>query len=329
MGQIKKKGDSPLLPLFASLLSSRGWTALDIGVVLYTVLTALLVIFRLDTIPEPFPILGFHGLVLALILLLPPRGAAWEMEPPGTESLWRKTVRKTARFLRYTYPLLLVIFFFEEVEQTVNSIAPQAPYWFEPYLYAADLRLFGKLPSRLLSPSVGLLQDEIMHMFYFSYYFIVLGGVVVAWTGGSKRITSGRCSPGPALATAMTSTVFAFLIAFAWYPWLPARGPWENPDLMEGLTPFRGFVFTPIIEWIIERGAVSGGCFPSSHVGGSWGMVLGLVGHHRRAAFMLGLFAVGMSFSCVYTRYHHAVDVPAGLLVGVLGAYLAHRFTAR
>ena len=66
--------------------------------------------------------------------------------------------------------------------------------------------------------------------------------------------------------------MLAFFFSFLWFPWLPARGPWESPELMAGLPAFQGIVFTPIIEWIIERGAVSGGCFPSSHVpeAGAW-----------------------------------------------------------
>ena len=76
-------------------------------------------------------------------------------------------VRGGARFLRYSYPLLLVVLYFEEVQQTVNAIAPGSPYWFEPKLYAADQWLFGDLPALLMSGWVGLPQDEILHGFYF------------------------------------------------------------------------------------------------------------------------------------------------------------------
>jgi len=43
---------------------------------------------------------------------------------------------------------------------------------------------------------------------------------------------------------------------------------------------------------------------------------------------VLGFFALGMSFACVYTRYHHAVDVPAGFLAGLFGALFAYRVTS-
>jgi membrane-associated phospholipid phosphatase len=94
------------------------------------------------------------------------------------------------------------------------------------------------------------------------------------------------------------------------------------------MRPFEGFVFVPIIERIIDAGAVSGGCFPSSHVAGAWATVLGLFLFHRRASILLGVFATGMSIACVYTRYHHAVDVLAGLAAAVVGSYVAYKLTA-
>jgi membrane-associated phospholipid phosphatase len=296
---------------------------LDGAVLAYTVLTALLIIVFYRNITEPLPILVLHAVVVLFVLILPPRGARWETATD--DPLWRYILRGGARFLRYTYPLLLVILYFEEVQQTVNAVAPSAPYWFEPKLYAADRWLFGELPALLMSRWVGLPQDEIFHAFYFSYYLIVIGGVTLAWFGpkGTTR------QPGAAFETAITSTMIAFFLSFVWYPWLPARGPWENPELMANLPAFQGVVFTPLIEWIIERGAVSGGCFPSSHVAGSWGMVLGLGAYHRRASLVLGFFALGMSAACIYTRYHHGVDVPAGLLAGVVGAWIARALTHR
>ncbi len=299
----------------------RPWAVLDGAVIFYTVLTALLVLACYQNISNPLPILALHAAVVFIVLALPPRGARWETST--NDPLWRYVLRGSARFLRYAYPLLLVVLYFEEVQQTVNAIAPAAPYWFEPKLYAADRWLFGESPALFMSGWVGLLQDEILHAFYFSYYFILIGGVTIAWFG-PKGTTS---QPGPGFETAITSMMLAFFFSFMWFPWLPARGPWENPELMSGLPAFQGIVFTPIIEWIIERGAVSGGCFPSSHVAGSWGMVLGLAAYHRRAALVLGFFAVGMSFACVYTRYHHGVDVPAGLLAGAMGAWIGRTLT--
>jgi membrane-associated phospholipid phosphatase len=292
-----------LLPLDGMVLAYTAWIAL------------LLLLFR-GHVARAGTLLLFHLVLLVAILLIPPRGAAWERSPEG-EPRWRKSVRGGLRFFRNSYPLLLVLFFFEEVQSTVNAIRPEAPYWFERYLYSTDRALFGELPSILLNPFVGPVPDELMHGFYLSYYFVLVGGIVIAWLGDEGR------HPGRGFQATLTSATAGFFLCFVWYPLLPARGPWENPELMATMTPFRGYLFTPLVEAIIERGAVSGGCFPSSHVAASWGVVLGLLGFHRKPAVVLGVFALGMSFACVYTRYHHGVDVPAGFLTGALGALVA------
>ena len=317
--------------IFAIRAESRGrapslverWNGLDLAIVIYTTLTAILVAVRFQHVAEPWSILTTHALVLLVVFVLPPRGASWEFSS-ANERVGIKTLRDAARFLRYSYPLLLVLIFFEEVEQMVHAVAPNAPYWFESYLYAADRFLFGELPAIFMASWAGFPLDEIMHAFYFSYYFILIGGVVIAYVGARRP---GERVPGPGFETAITSMMMAFFIAFIWFPWLPARGPWENPALMANLPPFEGVLFTPLIEWIIGGGAQSGGCFPSSHVAGSWGIVLGLARFQKRPAMVLGLLAVGLSLSCVYTRYHHAVDVPAGMLAAVLGAWIAGKVT--
>jgi membrane-associated phospholipid phosphatase len=285
---------------------------LDRLVMGYTGWVALLVFLKREYIPEWPALLAFHALVLLGMAVIPRRGAGWETPPTG-EAAGKRWLRGGLRFFRFTFPLLLMVFYFEEVRYTVGALWPQAPYWFEPHLYAADRFLFGDLPSRLLNPSVGIVPNELMHAFYVSYYFIVVGGVVFAWFGlGSRK-------PGPAFQTTITSVVAAFVLCFVWYPFLPARGPWENPALMATLTPLDGPFFVPLVEAILEQGAVSGGCFPSSHVAASWATVLGLARFHPMLALVLGVLASGLSVACVYGRYHHGVDVPAGLLAAVAG----------
>jgi membrane-associated phospholipid phosphatase len=119
--------------------------------------------------------------------------------------------------------------------------------------------------------------------------------------------------------------MLGFFLSFVWYPFLPARGPWEHPELVDGLRPFGGWAFTRAIELIIAGAAVSGGCFPSAHVSGTWALTIGLFPTQRRLALAFGVMATGLSIACVYTRYHHAVDVFAGLAVGIVGALVGRR----
>ncbi len=166
----------------------------------------------------PYILMGHAALVIGL-LLLPPRGAAWE-EPRAGESRWRSSARSTLRFLRYTYPALLLTLFFEEVSLTVNAAAAGAPYWFDQYLFDADRMLFGGVPAVMLSQAGNVVLDEIMHAFHFSYYILIIGGIVIAWNGDRR----GRGTPGRGFQTTMTCMMLGFFLSYVWYPFLPAPG---------------------------------------------------------------------------------------------------------
>jgi membrane-associated phospholipid phosphatase len=157
-----------------------------------------------------------------------------------------------------------------------------------------------------------------MHALYLSYFAIITGGVVIAWSGTRR----GRTTPASGFHGAMTTMMLGFFLSYVWYPVLPARGPWENPELMAGLRPFGGWLFTTAIKVIVAHAAVSGGCFPSAHVSGTWALTFGLYPRHRKVALLFGAAAVGLSAACVYTRYHHGIDVLAGFTVAVIAAVI-------
>jgi membrane-associated phospholipid phosphatase len=299
---------------------TASWMALDWALAIYVTFVAIVAVVW--AVPRWPYILGGHAALIVGLLFLPPRGAVWE-QPRLADSLWLSSARSVARFLRYTHPALLLTPFFEEVSLTVNAAAAHAPYWFEHYLFNADRKLFGGTPAVMLSQAGNPVLDEIMHAFYFSYFLLIIGGIVIAWNGGRR----GRVTPRSGFHTAMTCMMLGFFLSYVWYPFLPARGPWEHPDVMAGLRPFGGWLFTPAIELIIAGAAVSGGCFPSAHVSGAWALTFGLYATDRKATVWLGLLAVGLSVACVYTRYHHAVDVLAGLTVAVVAAMIGHGLT--
>ena len=299
------------------------WEPLDWAVGLYATLTGGLILMRRTEVTGAPLLLLLHMVLLVLLLTVPARGSRWERR--SGRSRWVARCVDGLRFVRYAYPLFLVVFFFEEVQYTVNCLFGDNPYWFEPFLYRADRVLFGQLPALALAGWGTPLLDEVMHAFYFSYYPILIFGLWFSW-----RKTGGEAQPppGPGFGLAVTSMTLAFLLAFLHYPLLPARGPWESAELMAGLPAFQGWLFTPLVERIIARAAVSGGCFPSAHVAGTWGLVVGVGCFHRRVGAGLAVLAAGMSLACIYTRYHHAVDVPAGLICGLAGGWLGVRLLA-
>ena len=311
----------------------RRWCLVDWSIAIYLLITGVFVIWRASAIVSWPTLLVLRGFALAGLIVLPPRGSRWEQTNP--QDLWAfRWLRKSACFVRYAYPLPLMLPFFQEFHFTVNALTPEHPYWFEPSLYKSDALLFGELPTVLLAPLATPLLNEIMHAFYFSYYLILVAGLLCAWLASAEENTGSRqnhqeaqlAEPRPAFKSALLGMTLAYLLTFLCYPFLPARGPWENPDLMAEIAPFQGVLFTPLVHFVIERGAVSGGCFPSSHVSGAWGLIVGLSAAHPGASWILAIPAVGMSAACIYTRLHHAVDIGAGVLIGWLGGWLGRRW---
>jgi hypothetical protein len=131
-----------------------------------------------------------------------------------------RRVRTIARFLRYTYPALLLTPFFEEVALFVNAATPESPYWFERHLIAADRWLFGATPAALLSQAGHPVLDELMHAFYLSYYVLITAGIVLAWRGPAR----GGPTPARGFSRTFTGVILGFFLSFIWYPFLPARG---------------------------------------------------------------------------------------------------------
>ncbi len=296
------------------------WTPVDWIVAAYTLWTGVLIAWFAAEVPEWPRLVAIHAGILIVLFIIPPRGAAWEERV--WPWLWQRVLHQFVRFVRYAYPLALALFFFEEGRFTVNMIFPETPYWFEPYLYAWDRFIFGELPANIMAPWVSPPLTEVMHFFYWSYYIILIGGVAIAFVGPEVRLPLR--TPARGFEETIGSLATAFIIAFVFYPWLAARGPWENPELMAGMPPLDGWFFTWMMDRIIEHGAVSGNCFPSGHVAGAWAVVFGLAWTkgHRRTVWVFTFLSIGMTIACVYTRYHHAVDMPAGFVAGALGGII-------
>ncbi len=297
----------------------RQWSTLDWGIALYTIYVSVLLLAT-RSISEWWILLFLHGVFLVALAMLPARGASWEMG--RTEPGWRTTTRHIGVILRYMYPLVIILLFFEEGQYIVNVMYPDSPYWFEKYLYGADQWIFGTHPSVFLLPYRSWSLDELMHFFYFSYFLVLIFGPLIGRIPpkGSPNQKTGFARPE--FESALTCMILGFLCAFVWYPWIPARGPFENVELIVSQPPFEGGLFTAWARGITDGAYVSGNCFPSAHVAGTWGVTLGLLFHYRRIGIFMAVLAVGVSISCFYTRYHHFVNVPAGFLMGLLGAGL-------
>ena len=219
---------------------TASWMALDWVLAIYVTFVAF--VATVWSVPGWQYIFGGHAAIVAGLLLLPPRGA--EGTARAAESVWLSGARSVARFLRYTYPALLLIPFFEEVSLTVNAAAIDTPYWFEHYLFNTDRALFGGAGHHALAGGQsGARRDHARLLLL--YFLPIIGGIVIAWNGTRR----GRGTPGCGFHTAMTCMMLGFFLSCVVS--VPPRARAEHPEVMAGLRPFGGWVFTRAIELII------------------------------------------------------------------------------
>lgn len=188
---------------------------------------------------------------------------------------------------------------------------------FDARIVALDQRLFGTqaslafqdaLPSRALG--------EIFSFAYFSYYFfmpaIFFGALLERGYRAAER------------AVFDASACFFSCYVFFWL--FPTVSPhfWFPPGTGPQLYP--GYVFNHALFFLTSRGEIPGGAFPSSHM--AVAVLLTLWARRevpRLFPFLLAITVV-MGPAVVYLRAHYLVDVPAGILVGVLLWRLAPRW---
>ncbi len=212
--------------------------------------------------------------------------------------------------LRLAYVPATYLVFYRQVQALWPLFRP-APL--DALLVRGDQALFGFQPSLAFQaafPQRGL--SELFCFAYYAYYFFV---PAVALTALLRR----GYAAAERVLLATTGTFFA-CYAFFWLA--PTVGPhfWFPPHL--GPQPYRGYLFNHLLYAFTGRGEIRGGAFPSSHVA----VALLLVLHARREAPRLWLPLAAITAlmvpGVVYLRAHYAVDVAAGLAVGLLAAAL-------
>jgi membrane-associated phospholipid phosphatase len=253
------------------------------------------------SIPHAVAHLGVHILIAAGIV-----GLAWTSAHSSSSMV---------RLVRCWYPLLLYIFFFEELGGLVHAIFPG---WFDRWLIAFDYSVAGVHPSIWLAHFASPALDDAMQFAYMTYFLflVILPAILYA---ERDRL---------AFWTVMTSTAVAHYSVYVIAVLLPVESPYYSLAALQTKT-LRGGYCTALIELIERFGRVHGAAFPSAHVAGST-VAIFASWHYRRWLFWVCLpFFVSMCVSTVYGRYHYMADVVSGIAVGAMGFSVGTRLIER
>lgn len=221
------------------------------------------------------------------------------------------------RFLYDWYPLLVPIVTFEEVAYLSRHLWPG---WRDAALLRLEAAIFSTPPTEWLPAHGNVLLTELLSAGYLSYFFyvMVIGGM---WYFGARQDRGIFHRLLAAMALAYTLCYLVFLL------W-PTEGPrWTLAAAHQ--TELRGGPFYAALLFLQGAAGVHGNAFPSAHAAmGSVALWYAWL-RSRRAALVLAPIVLLMCVGAVYTRYHYASDMAAGLAVGALAAAAVELFSRR
>jgi hypothetical protein len=227
--------------------------------------------------------------------------------------LSRRSRWRSLALLRLSYGPALFSLLYRQTA-TIWPVLYERP--FDAWLVHIEQVLWGSQPSLLFAQHAPWRWlSELFCAAYYAYYYFV---PAMLFTVLLRR--------GYSIAERVVfSTTSCFLICYLLFWLFPTIAPhyWFPPHA--GPQLYQGYLFNHLLFLFTAAGEVPAGAFPSSHIAVA---LLLTIQAHRFAPglfpFMLAVTVV-LCPAVVYLRAHYAVDVPAGILVGLIIATIADR----
>lgn len=277
---------------------------IDRWVVVYLLVSAFYPFLRPGVSPSPLTNALVHAVLALAIWFIPP--------------MLRCSRHFIPRLFGEIYLPFIFPFFYAEMEY-LGLIFFDFDSSLDPALIKIEQAIFGMQPSLEWSrvwPWAWF--HELMEFAYFSYYFLAVSFLVLAF----KAQGLADDQRWDAVRSFIRDLSTTMLICYMMYTLFPAWGP---KYFKAGYVDVGGWIFTDIMRYIHDNGALLGAAFPSSHVAASmvpWWYTWKLFPRHRW--WMTTIFVL-LCMSTVYNRYHYVVDVFAGLILGWLVMYFGSR----
>lgn len=188
-------------------------------------------------------------------------------------------------------------------------------------LLRIDEFIFGREPALVLEALNVRPVVEWFSFFYFSYFFICLGYMVVSvWLAKPSQKTTAFA----------IGTLFVYCVGQIGYMAVPGYGPHQYlAAQFKG--PIDGGFFWGCVWDTVQAGSAMKDIFPSLHTAAPTWFTLHAL-HNAKTdrrwlwpGIVTGFFAANIIFSTVFLRWHYAVDVFAGLALAFTAGILAPR----
>ena len=261
----------------------------------YNLMVAGLILTFAPRIPAWFPLVLPNLAMLAFLWFFIPRVG------PDARAGWRS--------LRALYP---VLFIWAAYEQTGAMNHILSPGFHDDWLRQLDRTIWGCDPAADFARAFPQpVVAEIMHAAYFSYDLLCPGLALLFYL---RR-------PPQVLDDYFSTLCGAFYFCCLVFVFFPATGPID----LKAAAP-AGSIFPRMMELIYRWFELPGGAFPSSHVAVAIVVLAYALKYAPRWTALYLPVCLGVLPATVYCRYHYAVDVIAGVAVG-LGALAVARWS--
>lgn len=276
---------------------------IDRMAVVYLMVSSLYPLLKPSVFPDPWRNALIHGLMALAIWFLPP--------------VLRSSRHFVPRLAGEIYLPLIFGMFYAEMEY-LGLIFFEFENSLDPYLIDLEQWIFGFQPSLEWSrvwPWPWF--HELMEFAYFTYYFLSASVIALAFlTKGLKENERWEI-----VRDFVRDLSVVMLICYTLYTLFPAWGP---KYFRAGFVDVGGWIFTDIMRYIHNNGALLGAAFPSSHVAGSMVPWWYVWTRFPRWRWPMTVIFILLCMSTVYNRYHYVVDVFAGLILGAAVLWMGH-----
>jgi membrane-associated phospholipid phosphatase len=214
------------------------------------------------------------------------------------------------QFLRLCYIQAVYILYFTECIWLSQLMFNGASL--DPLFAAIDYRLFGFQPA-IQFPRYFQQYRIVNEMFFFSYFFyyaLVSTGIWILYARKHYREAY----------RALFVISVSFFIMYVWFIFFPVKGPkYYFIELHEiWYSNFRGFFFTRVVKGLFDNTNLGGAAFPSSHVALA---LISFILNWKYNRYLVPVYlplTILLFISTVYLYAHYFVDIPAGIVTGIL-----------
>ena len=208
------------------------------------------------------------------------------------------------RFVRLLYPGFMFTFFYRETDGLMNLF--YEPF-FDLQLTMFENAILGFNPTLLIDKYLlNVYVNEILSFCYFSYYLLIPWFMFYAFFKKDylivKSFTNAAC--------------ITFFLSYMMFSVYPIEGPrwFFQADFINNI---EGFIFRPLVVFIINKCAVHGGCMPSSHFAIALVILMYCYKYYKKTLPYVTFLVVGLAIGTFWGRFHYVTDVLIGGIIGL------------